>query len=299
MKVKVSELKAIIKLINDPNPEIFEVVKNKLLDLGTVALLELKEKKKLIKNEFNLEKFNFIIDTIEFSSTLNLFKNWVNEGSDDLLNGVYLISKYNFPDLDIIALDQQIEKIKRDAWLQMNKNLTPLEQIKVLNHILFNIHKFVKNTNDFYSPDNSYLNKVIDTKKGNPISIAILYLIVGIKLGIPLYGVNLPKNFILAYVEKLSNYNLETDIEDKDVSFYINPYNNGVVLTKREIDIFLKDQKIKPLDSFYNPCDNSIIAQRLLLNLVYSYERLSKHEKVEELKQFLSVFKTKLPDVSY
>jgi len=299
VNVKVSELKAMIKLIDDPDPEIFEVVSGRLLDLGTIALAELKANKNNNINEFSIERINFIVNEIEFSSTLNLFKNWVNEGSEDLLNGVYLISKYNFPDLDILFLDQQIEKIKRDAWLQMNDNLTPLEQIKVLNHIFFNIHKYVKNVGDFYSPNNSYLNKVIDTRKGNPISLSILYLIVGVKLGLPLYGVNLPKNFILAYVEEFSNYNLETEVEDKIVSFYINPYNNGAVLTRKEIDRFLKEQRIKPIDSFYNPCDNLVIVQRLILNLIYSYEKIENNLKVEELKQFASVFKTKLPDVTY
>ena len=299
MKVKVSELKAMIKLIDDPDPVIYNAIKNNLLSLGTIALEELKKKRKEKKNKLSLERTNFIVGEIEFSATLNLLKNWVNDGGDDLLNGVYLIAKYNFPDIDIITLTQQIEKIKRDAWLQMNENLTPLEQIKVLNHIFFNIHKFVRNISDFYSPNNSYINRVIDTKKGNPITLAITYLIVGVKLGLPLYGVNLPKNFILAYVEELYDSGLETEVENKIVSFYVNPYNNGAVLTKREIDYFLKQQKIKPLDSFYSPCDNLTIVQRLILNLIYSYEKLGKHEKVEELKQFAAIFKTKLPDVSY
>ena len=299
MEVKVSELKAMIKLIDDPNKVIYDAIRANLLNLGTIALEELKKNAKKHKEGLALERINSIVKEIEFAATLNLLTNWVNEGGDDLLNGVYLIAKYNFPELDFIALTQQIEKIKRDAWLQMNENLTPLEQIKVLNHIFFNIHKFVRNISDFYSPDNSYINRVIDTKKGNPITLAITYLIVGVKLGLPLYGVNLPKNFILAYVEELYDSGLDTEVENKIVSFYVNPYNNGAVLTKREIDYFLKQQRIKPLDSFYTPCDNLTIVQRLILNLIYSYEKLGKHDKVEELKQFADVFKNKLPDVSY
>ncbi|NJO89900.1 MAG: hypothetical protein HC831_13850 [Chloroflexia bacterium] len=105
-----------------------------------------------------------------------------------------------------------------------------------------------------------------------------------------------PKNFILAYVEELSNSNLETVLEDKIVSFYINPYNNGAVLTKREIDYFLKQQKITPLDYFYTPCDNHTTIQRLLLNLIFAYERQEDFGKAEELKKFLSLFKKQLPD---
>jgi regulator of sirC expression with transglutaminase-like and TPR domain len=138
---------------------------------------------------------------------------------------------------------------------------------------------------------------VLETKKGNPISLAIIYLIITQKLGLPVYGVNLPKNFILAYIEDLFNTGLETDPESKIVSFYINPYNNGAVLTKREIDYFLEQQKIKPLDFFYTPCDNTTIIQRLLLNLIYAYERQKDQKKVNDLKKFLKVFDKPLPNI--
>ncbi len=112
----------------------------------------------------------------------------------------------------------------------------------------------------------------------------IIYLILTQKLGIPVCGVNIPKNFILAYVEDLYNQNSETDLENKDVSFYINPYSNGAVITKREIDNFLKQQKIKPFDFFYSPCTNHTIIQRLLLNLIYAYERRKDLKKVHDFK---------------
>jgi regulator of sirC expression with transglutaminase-like and TPR domain len=140
---------------------------------------------------------------------------------------------------------------------------------------------------------------VLESKKGNPVTLAILYLAIAVKLGIPLYGVNLPKNFILAYMEELYPSKIAGSADDRIVSFYINPYNNGAVLTKREIDYFLKQQKIQPLDSFYYPCDNLTIIQRLILNLVFSYERLEDYAKVEELKKFLNVFDKPLPDISY
>ncbi|MFN8258617.1 MAG: transglutaminase-like domain-containing protein [Bacteroidales bacterium] len=297
--MKESEINALISLLEDPDWTVYEAVKNRLSDLGTEILPHLKSASELSNNELFIERSSHIIADLQFSETFSLFKNWVHADSSNLLEGAYLVAKFNYPELEYDLILQKTEKIKRDAWLQLNENLTPLEQIRVLNHIIFNIHKFTKNSLDFYSPKNSYINLVLESKKGNPVTLAILYLAIAVKLGIPLYGVNLPKNFILAYVEELYPSKIENNADDRIVSFYINPYNNGAILTKREIDYFLKQQKIQPLDSFYYPCDNLAIIQRLILNLVFSYERLENYEKVEELKKFLNVFDKPLPDISY
>jgi len=294
--VKESEINALITLLEDPDWTVYEAVKTRLVNLGEEILPQLRDAWEKSKSDIFLERSSTIISDVHFKQTFALFSDWVKSDEANLFEGAFLIAKYNFPDLDRDEIMQKVEKIKRDAWLQMNDNLTPLEQIRVLNHIVFNIHKFIRNNMDFYSPKNSYLNLVLETKKGNPVSLAILYLVVAVKLGLPVYGVNLPKNFILAYVEELSSSNLEADLEDKIVSFYINPYNNGAVLTKREIDYFLKQQKIKPLDYFYTPCDNHTIIQRLILNLIFAYERQEDFAKAEELKKFLKLFKKQLPD---
>lgn len=297
--MKESEIKALITLLEDPDWTVYEAVKNRLTNLGTEVLPELKNAWEMSKNDLFLERTSIIISDMQFNHTFDLFKNWIHSDEPNILEGAYLIAKYNFPDLEFDYILQKTEKIKRDAWLQMNENLTPLEQIRVLNHIVFNIHKFSRNNLDFYSPKNSYINLVLETKKGNPVSLAILYLTIAVKLGIPVYGVNLPKNFILAYVEELYPSKLDTSLEDKIVSFYINPYNSGAILTKREIDYFLKQQKIQPMDSFYFPCDNITIIQRLILNLIFAYERQEEFTKVDELKKFLNTFEKPLPDISF
>lgn len=291
-----SEINALIKLLEDPDNSVFIAVKSRLTEIGTDILAELKAAWERSKDDLFLERSSEIISDVQFNQTFKSFKDWVKSDDPNLLEGAFLIASYKFPELDKDIILQKVEKIKRDAWLQMNDNLTPLEQIRVLNHIIYNIHKFVRNNMDFYSPKNSYLNLVLETKKGNPVSLAILYLVVANKLGLPIYGVNLPKNFILAYVEEHSTSNLKTTLEDKIVSFYINPYNNGAILTKREIDYFLKQQKIKPLDYFYTPCDNHTIIQRLILNLIYAYERQEDFTKADDLKKFLSLFKKQLPN---
>ncbi len=293
------ELKALISLLEDPDWTVYDAVKSRLTALGAEILPELKNSWEQNINELFLERSALIISEIQFNDTYESFKNWVESGTESLLEGAFLISRYNFPELEFDQVMQKIDKIKRDAWLQMNDNLTPLEQIRVLNHIIYNIHKFSRNNTDFYAPKNSYINQVLETKKGNPVSLAVIYLAVAVKLGLPIDGVNLPKNFILAYVEELYDATIQTQPEDKIVSFYINPYNNGAVLTKREIDFFLKQQRINPMDYFYTPCNNATVIQRLIHNLVFSYEKQEDFTKVKELQKFLNCFENPLPDLSF
>jgi regulator of sirC expression with transglutaminase-like and TPR domain len=296
--MEAPEINALISLLEDPDWTVYEAVKTRLTFLGPEVLPELKHSFATNSNNLFLERSAIIISEIQFNDTLNLFKNWISAGSLNILEGAFLVSKYHFPDLEFDQIYQRIEKIKRDAWLQMNNNLTPLEQIRVLNHIIYNIHKYTRNNTDFYSPKNSYINQVLELKKGNPVSLAIIYLSVANKLGLPIYGVNLPKNFILAYVEDFSDTNIDSPPEEKAVSFYINPYNNGAVLTRHEIDQFLKQQRISQKDYYYAPCNNATTIQRLIVNLIYAYEKQEDFSKVDDLQKFLQNFEKPLPDIT-
>jgi regulator of sirC expression with transglutaminase-like and TPR domain len=184
-------------------------------------------------------------------------------------------------------VNEQIEAIRKDVWLEINNSLTALEKVKILNYIIFDLHKFGRNNADFYSPQNSYINQVFETRKGNPISLSIIYMSVAWKLGLPIYGVNLPKNFILAYKDEFRQH--DSIDESEDILFYINPYNRGAVLGRREIDYFISQQQIKAHPSFYVPCNNIDIIIRLINNLILSYEKLGYAQKISRMKELLTV----------
>jgi len=292
--MKNSELKALITLLDDPNFTVYESVEKRLKEIGPAIVPELKDAWEHSEDELFLERTSAIISNVLFEDIFNKFKKWIKEDSDNLQYAVFLIAKYNFPDIDYQSFSEQIDNLKNDANLQINDNLSPLEKIWVLNHIFYTNYKFRRSTNDFYSPKNSYINRVLETKQGNTVSLAIIYLLVANKLALPVYGVNLPKNFILAYTEESLSDKMDKSSENRTVSFYINPYNNGAILTKSEIEKFLKQQKIASLDIYFNPCNNRVIIQRLLENLVYSYQKLHDSEKVNDLKKFIELFESPL-----
>jgi regulator of sirC expression with transglutaminase-like and TPR domain len=284
------ELRAIITLLEDPDAEIFEAVYRSLMEKGVDVVPDLEKAWEASDNSSTQDKLENIIHKIQMNFVNKLLTIWIKGGASDLLEGAYIISKYQYPDLGLFEIQGPIEKIKHDAWLEINENLTALEKVRILNHIIFDIHKFSANTTNYYSPQNSYLNQVILSKKGNPISLGIIYASIAQKLGLPVFGVNLPKNFVLAYMDEFNEL-LNPGLKSENVLFYINPFNKGAVLGRKEIDYFLKQQNITPDEMFYQPCSNTDIIQRLLLNLIYSYEKLGYELKIKDLQSLLKISK--------
>ena len=274
------EIQALIQLLDDPSMEVNQAVTENLLEQGVSVLPELESAWEDSLDSNYQDKIIGLIQEIQTESTHKEMKRWLTSEQYDLLKGVYLIARYQYPELTYAGLENKLEVIIKDVWLELNNNLTALEKVRILNHILFDVHGFKKNTKDFYNPGNSYINQVLDTKKGNPISLSVVYAIIAQRLGLPIYGVNLPKNFILAYKDEVPGGETFDDMTE-DVLFYINPYNRGTVLGKKEIDYFLKQQNLEAKRSYYLPCSNQEILTRMLHNLINAYHKSGYRDKVE------------------
>jgi len=286
MSISKEKIQALIQLLDDPNQEVNQTVTRNLLDQGTGILPDLESAWEDSMDSNYQEKLINLIQEIQVKSTNDLLMNWISAGASDLLQGAYLIARYQYPDLQLQDIEQPLEKIIRDVWLELNNNLTALEKIRILNHILFEVNGFKKNTKNFYSPQNSFINQVLETRKGNPISLAVVYSIIAQRLGLPVFGVNLPKNFILAYKDEMISGDNSDEVTE-EVLFYINPYNKGAVLGRREIDHFLKKQDIESQSSHYLPCSNHDIIIRILHNLINAYHKSGYREKAEQFDAIL------------
>lgn len=278
------EVKSLIRLLDDPDKEIYEHVHKKLLSLGTEAIEYLESAWEEAFDAIQQDRLANLVHEIQFGMVKNDLKLWHQSGSFDLLRGILIVNRYQYPDLDEQKVINQIESIKRDVWLQMMNDASPSEQVKLINHVFYNIHGFSGNTTNHQDPQNSYISQVLDTRRGNQISLAIIYSIIAQKLDIPVYGVNLPQHFILAYVDETMQSEFEGGI-----LFYINAFNKGFIFGRRDVDIFLKQLNLKFDKQFYEPCSNTDIIKRVIRNLIASYEHLGSPDKVAELNQLLEI----------
>ncbi len=277
------EISALIRLLDDSDMEVYGQIRDRLLHYGKQAIPFLENAWGGSLDAVMQNRIEAVIHEIQFEDLKRELRVWVETGGLDLLRGAYLIARYQYPDLQEETIRHQLEGIRRDAWLEMNENLTALEQVHVLNRIFFEIHGFTGNTQHYHAPQNSFVNIALETHKGNPLMLGILYMEVANAAGLPIYGVNLPEHFVLCYKE---NTDLSAGITGK-VLFYINPFSKGDIFNQKEIDQFLKQLKIAPDPSYYQPCSNIAMLQRLIRNLMNSYNKLGYAEKVEELEQLM------------
>ena len=283
---ETSNISALIKLLDEPDETAFGLIRNQIFSIGPDALAPLE---KALENTFDSlvqERIQEIIRKLYQENLYVDFVNWLNLGSDDLLKGFILVTQTQYPALNEEEIRITVEQLKMDVWIELHENLTALENVKVINHVLFDQHHFDGNKSDMNAPQNSYVNTFLETHKGSPLSLGILFIILAQKLGMPVFGVNLPQHFILAY---LTEPGISNPGED-DVLFYINPFNKGAVFTRREIELFIREMKFKPEKSFFSPCTNPDIIRRLINSLISSYNQYGYLDKIEELQNLLNAF---------
>lgn len=287
-----TEIEALIKLIDDPDESIFSHVKSKLLELGTEAIPHLEHAWETAKIDASLQhRIEELIHEINFRITKQALTDWINTGGNNLLEGAIIVAKYQYPDVNTDKIYSKLNQIKQDVWIELNDLLTPLEKAKVINHILFDVHGFSGNKKNFHSPQNSYINNVLETKKGNPLTLSIIYAHIAAELNLPIKGVNLPSHFVVAYLDENKSLQIiNPQEENHGVLFYINPFSRGTIFNKHEITQFLIQLKLELLPEYYSPCSNLEMIKRVITNLIYSYDKSGYEDKVEDLKELIALF---------
>lgn len=278
------EISALVKLLDDPDQEIYQHVEERLLTYGSEVVNYLESAWEQSLDTLLQQRIENIVHKIQFNTVKEDLNLWYQSGAFDLLQGALVVNRYQYPDLDEEKIILEIEEIKREIWLGLQYEMSSIEKIKLINHIFYNVYGFSGNTKNHHDPQNSYLNQVIERKKGNQISLAILYATLAQKLDIPVYGVNLPQHFILGYIDESRR-----DEHEFGVLFYINAFNKGAIFGKHDVDQFLRQLNLDPLPGFYAPCSNVEIIRRVIRNLISAYENLGAKDKVEELKELQDI----------
>jgi regulator of sirC expression with transglutaminase-like and TPR domain len=241
------EISALFNLIDDPDEEVFGVVSDKIIDYGKNIIPSLEHLWETIPDENIQQRIELL---------------WNISGHHDLIVGALLLSKFQYPDLSTAPVMQEIEKIRRNIWLELNNYLTPLEQINIVTSILYSYYGLKGNETSYLETNDFFIQKVLETKKGNQISNGILYLVLAELLDIPVKAINIPKQFVLAYLKPgYSEENLDKP-EDK-IEFYIDPIG-GQIFTQKDVHSYFKRIGTEPSNSFFKPQNNKSVIQFLL-----------------------------------
>mgnify|MGYP000349663957 CR=1 FL=1 len=268
------ELTALIQLLDEPDERVYDAIRTRIITMGVDALPLLEEANNNMpvpKASVRIEK---IINTIRVEDVFAKLRSWAKHDSHNLLEAWMLISGFHSPEDEKESMKKQVDKLYRDIWVEMNSELTALEKIRVVNHVFYEVYRFdaLQEKKPVLPP--YLLGNVLRMQKGNPVSLALLYLIIVQQLNIPMFGVNLPRHLILAYMN--GNNILPkpvADYREEDVLFYLNPFNKGAVFRKGEIELFIRQLKIKEQENFFLPCENKVLIRRLLQELTMLHKK--------------------------
>ncbi|UOQ72147.1 transglutaminase-like domain-containing protein [Hymenobacter cellulosilyticus] len=271
------EIKALISLLDDP--EIAPQIQDRIQTLGESIIPFLEESWEESLDPQQQQRLEDLIHNLQFEGLQQRLRVWRDSGGENLLEGMWLLNSYQYPDADLQALNRAIEQLRFEVWTLLRPDMHPADQVQVLNHVLFRNHKFAANTQNFHSPANSMLHLVLETRRGNPLTLCVIYLLVAQRLELPVYGVNLPNLFVLTFQPK-----------DKAFpAFYINCYNRGLILSRTDIEHYVAQLNLSSNDIFFEPCSHLDIVRRALRNLMLSFEKMQEPAKAIEVSKLLAI----------
>lgn len=294
--ISESELKAMLYLLDDTDEQVVSTVAGRLLMEGSPVVPLLEQYWLSNQDPLRANRIEQIIRNIQNKELSAGFDKWLKSEDKSLLQACLLVSKIHYPGLDESLVVNFVEKIRMDAWMSLYNASNPHDKIKILNHIFFERYNFKGNSNDYHNPDNSLINRVIETRSGNPISLCNLYSIVAQRLGLPVFGVNLPQHFVLAYcddshADPVIPFNAPASISRSDygpVLFYINPFSRGQIFLHNNIRDFLQVIKVESQPAFFDTCHNVEILKRMLRNLHYAYQKVNDAARMKHVAFYMN-----------
>lgn len=280
--VETKEINALFTLIDDPDEEVYSTVSSKIIDFGKGIIPNLENLWENTLNETIQERIEMLIHSLHYTDLMNDFKEWKNSAYNDLLFGALLVSKFQYPELHTTPVLQDIEKIRRNVWLELNNYLTPLEHANVLSSIIFNYYNLKGVEVNYDNTDEFFIHKVLETKKGNTITNGIIYQVVCELLEINARIISIPNQMVIAFYQRDHDpANYIGHPQDK-ILFFVDGVN-GQAYGHKDIEDYFKRMNVTPTPAFYKPLSHKRIIQILLEETSKCFSLDSNEYKQHEL----------------
>ncbi len=280
------EIAALLHLLDDPDQEVFDAVSEKIVDLGKPIIPNLEHLWETTPEEHTQTRIELLIHRLHYRDLTEDFRQWNVSGHHDLLVGALLVSKFQYPELGISGVRQEIEKVRRNIWLELNNYLTPLEQINIVTSILYSYYGLKGTEINYNEPNEFLLHKTLEAKRGNQVSNGILYLLLCELLDIPVRAIQLPRQFVIAYFKPgYSDENLQDPFQK--IEFFIDPAS-GQVFTHQDVESYFKRISVHPVNAYFKPLPNKLVIQHLVEEFAKCFDNEKEQYKFKELMELAS-----------
>ena len=279
---KEAEISALFKLIDDPDEEVFNTIADRLLNYGTPIIPDLEHLWENTLDEATLERIEIMIYKLRLQDLKEAFIEWKSKSDPSLFEGALLVTKFQFPELAIDSLRHQMEKIRRNIWLELNNYLTPLEQANVIRNILFNYYQIKGVEVNYEKPEEFLISAPLQSKKGNAIANTLLYAELCQQLEIQAQFINIPKQCIIAfYASDWDPEELVTNPQEF-IQFYVEG-TTGNAFSQKDLDQYMIRSNIEPKNSYYKALSNVKIIKKHLLEFAKCFNSPTLQYKQKDL----------------
>lgn len=275
------EITALLHLIDDPDENIYITVSERIISFGKDIIPNLENLWENTSNEDVQERIELLIHRLHFRDLSDDFTEWAS-GDADLMEGALLVARYHYPELDITSVYQEIEKLRRNIWLELNNYLTPIEQINIVTSIIYNYYKQKGVEFAYNNPDDYLVNKTLESKKGNALSNGIIYLTLCELLDLPVKAINIPRQFIMGYFDPQQDLLNPVGHASEKINFFIDPLN-GQMYSHKDVEAYFKRISVPPVPSYFRQLSNKRIIQYLLEELGKCFDNDRNRYKMDEL----------------
>lgn len=273
------EIESLIYLLDDPDPEVQTGVQKRFKEIGEQAVPLLDQYRSETIRSSEKESISEIIYQITFNNVLDEFSAILEQGISNrrqLEYALLTLSKFGNPTLRVQEYQKKLDKLSSQIGSEISYTPSITEKMQILLQYVFRELRFRGDSSDYHHPDNAYLDRVIDRRKGLPIMLSTVVMFLGRRLNLPFYGVNMPIHFMLMY--KTHNQDI-----------LIDPFDGGTIVTYNQCCYFLKKNGIEPRPEHLEKADESDILVRCIRNLKHSYAKNGNEQRVNGLQKLLQL----------
>ena len=266
-----SKRSALIKLLGDEDPAIYHQVRDTILSHGPKAVGWLRPHTLSSDPALRRRALEIVHHFGRQTADDKFLTFCLKQGEDlDLEQGAWLLAQTRYPEINIEAYSAVMDGFAGDLRERLCQSGDPREVVAVMNSYLFDELHLSGNEENYYDPENSYLNCVLDRRTGNPINLCLLYMLIGRRLRLPIAGIGLPGHFLCRY---------QSTAEE----IYIDAFNRGKTLTKGDCVQYLVQGNYSLREDYMAP----VTPRRMLLRICSNLHQIYLHlELVDEITRF-------------
>jgi len=288
MTQKVAEINALFKLIDDPDEDVFNTIADRLLVYGSPIIPDLEHLWENTLDEATLERIEMMIYKLRLQDLKDAFVKWKDDPHASLFEGALLVTQFYYPELTIDVLRHQMEKIRRNIWLELNNYLTPLEQANVIRNILYNYYQIKGVEVNYEKPEEFLIAAPLQSKKGNAIANTLLYAELCQQLEIQAHFINIPKQCIIAFYT--SDWDPEEIVANPQefIQFYVEG-TTGNAFSQKDLDHYMLRSNIEPKNSYYKRLSNVAIIKKHLIEFAKCFQSPTLLYKLNDLMELANL----------